>query len=185
MKDRPSPGPERDALPTDVAERLLARAAELDSAQRDSTQIARLREAAAEAGMLPSAFDAALAELRAEGQRRPAKSVARDRRQGRAVLIAIIVAFTAAITTGRAIHAHRAGVEQAFLLRCLSPGDAAALVRPIVDPGTTRLRISSRRAPHVLTVRTATKEQMDQVRAVLERQDGAACEVPAAGQPQK
>ena len=185
MKDQSSPDPEREALPTDVADRLLARAAELDSAQRGSTEIARLREAAAEAGMLPSAFDAALAELRAEHQRRPAKATARDRRQGTAVLLAVLVAFTAFITTGWAIRSHRTGVEQAFLLRCLPPGDAAALLRPVVDPATTRLRISSRRAPHVLTVRTATKEQMDEVRAQLERQDGAACYVPAAGQPQK
>jgi hypothetical protein len=46
-----------------AAERILARAAGLDAEQHGNVPVARLREAAAEAGIAPHAFDAALSEL--------------------------------------------------------------------------------------------------------------------------
>ena len=50
------------ALPEHVAERVLARAAELDVEARGAVPLARLREAAAEARIGPPAFYAAHAE---------------------------------------------------------------------------------------------------------------------------
>lgn len=49
-------------LPDDVAQRLLARATELDE-RNGRTSIDQLRRAATEAGISPTAFDSALAEL--------------------------------------------------------------------------------------------------------------------------
>jgi hypothetical protein len=42
---------------------------------------------------------------------------------------------------------------QAFALRCLAPGDAAELIRPLVADRAARIVVSPVRAPHVLTVR--------------------------------
>jgi hypothetical protein len=64
MTERDQP---RDAerLPEEAARRLLARASELEAARFAEPSIAELREAAREAGIAPSAFEQALAELRA------------------------------------------------------------------------------------------------------------------------
>lgn len=63
-------------LPDDVAQRLLARATELDE-RRGRTSIDQLRRAASEAGISPAAFDTALAELaRGELGRSPSGRVA-------------------------------------------------------------------------------------------------------------
>ena len=51
------------AVRPDAAERLLARAAELDARSRAAIPVGRLREAATEAGIAAAAFDAALSEL--------------------------------------------------------------------------------------------------------------------------
>ena len=50
-------GPE--SIPETVAQRVLARAAELDAARGLSVELERLRTAAREAGIAPEAFDAA------------------------------------------------------------------------------------------------------------------------------
>jgi hypothetical protein len=59
QRNRPDPA----ALPQDLAERVLGRAAELDAAQRDAVPVARLREAAEAAGIAPAAFDEALSDV--------------------------------------------------------------------------------------------------------------------------
>jgi hypothetical protein len=51
-------------LPEDAAHRLLARAVELDASRSSEVTIAQLRDAACEAGISITAFDAALDELR-------------------------------------------------------------------------------------------------------------------------
>ena len=60
-------------LPDDVAQRLLARATELDD-RSGRTSIDQLRRAATEAGISPAAFEAALAELARGELGRPAGS---------------------------------------------------------------------------------------------------------------
>ena len=54
-----------ERLPEEAARRLLARASELEAARVSELSVAELREAAREAGIAPSAFEQALAELRA------------------------------------------------------------------------------------------------------------------------
>ena len=51
-------------------------------------------------------------------------------------------------------------VEEAFLLHCLSPGEAAELIRPLLRLGTNTIVHSPARAPRVLTIR-ATPAQME------------------------
>ena len=58
-----TPNSDADVLPLGTAERLLARAAELDAGRRDGVSVAVLRAAAEEAGIARPAFEAALAEL--------------------------------------------------------------------------------------------------------------------------
>jgi hypothetical protein len=68
-------------------------------------------------------------------------------------------------------------VEQAFLLRCLAPGEAAELVRPLLELPANRVAYSPVNAPRVLTVH-ATPAQLRNVRSVLdehERPGSAAC----------
>ena len=60
-------------LPDDVAQRLLARATELDD-RSGRTSIDQLRRAANEAGISPAAFEAALAELARGELGRPASA---------------------------------------------------------------------------------------------------------------
>lgn len=62
-------------LPDDLAQRLLARAGELD-AQGTGSSIAQLRQAALEAGISPIAFDAALRELWPEVARATSQAAA-------------------------------------------------------------------------------------------------------------
>jgi hypothetical protein len=62
-------------LPDDVAQRLLARATELDE-RNGRTSIDQLRRAATEAGISPAAFEAALAELARGELGRPAAATA-------------------------------------------------------------------------------------------------------------
>jgi len=62
-------------------------------------------------------------------------------------------------------------IEKAFLLRCLSAGQAAALIRPVLDLPTNTVE-SSPAAPGVLTVR-ATSSQLEKVRSVLDPYEGA------------
>jgi len=53
-------------IPTDVADRVLARAGELEVRRGDAVPVSRLRESAAAAGIAPDVFEAALAEVVAE-----------------------------------------------------------------------------------------------------------------------
>jgi len=53
-----------ERLPDEAAQRLLARASELEAARSAELSLAELREVAREAGIGPTYFDQALAELR-------------------------------------------------------------------------------------------------------------------------
>jgi len=174
-----------DVLSDPAATRLLERASELDAA---GTALADLRAAAAEAGISSHAFDAALAELHGNEQARvpDVNTQARTRPWMWVVFTVLFVLLgigavaVARVVVPTDIAGAPAGpiVEEAILLRCLSPGEAAELVRPILLlPGNTI--VSSPRAPRVLTIR-ATQEQLRNVRSVLdpyERPGSAACPV--------
>lgn len=176
MNDRHRSATDPEVLPTDVAERLLARTAELDLAQRSGAEIARLREASTEAGMLPSAFDAALAELRDEGRRRQPRVSLLGSRGVRRVLAVAIVSVVAVVATKRAVSSPVAGVEQVFSVRCMPASIAAtALVRSLPNPASTELTIPPNDAAHTLTIHTATRKQMEEVREAIEQMEGVAC----------
>jgi hypothetical protein len=174
-------------LASDAADRLLARAAELDAAHRDGATIAELRAAAAEAGISALGFDAALTELHSP-ERAQVLSSRRPRRKLRLWAAAIglaglVAAGALAVTRERTTpgaFSQAATVEEAFLLHCLSPTDAAELIRPLITDRSTHVVIAPAHAPHVLTVR-ATRARLQQVRALLERSDGAGAPACARG----
>lgn len=167
---------ETKVLPEPAAAQLLARASELDAARLASAEIAELRAAAAEAGISTGAFDAALSELQAV-ERAPVPDVGGQHRRARrwalgAGVAALIAAATLAWTQMRAPTAVAAPiVEEAIVLRCLAPGEAAEFVRPLLgDLGT--VVYSPAQAPRVLTIR-ATPAQIEDIRAVLDQHEAA------------
>lgn len=168
-----------EVLSNPVAERLLERASELDAALRGGTlAVAELRSAATEAGISPQAFDAALAELReAEETSAPNVTAQPPVRRWRWALAAGMMALIAAGTLGvaRRVPVDAAGapmIERAFLVRCLSAEQAAALIRPVLDLPTNTVVVSPARAPGVLTIR-ATSAQFEKVGSVLDPYEGA------------
>jgi hypothetical protein len=171
MKNRNPNEPDPESLPEPIAERLLARASELDAAQ-SGPSVADLRAAAAEAGISTRAFDQALAEIQAT-RRVPEGS----RRTRRWRLIAAVVALLAggALTVSRTFgwggsSVAPAMVEEVISLRCLSGGDAAELIRPLLKlPENT---VYSTNNSQVLRIR-ATAEQMQQVKALLDKNEAA------------
>lgn len=181
MHDRRPPEPDAEVLSDPVAERLLARASELDAAHGAGAAVDDLRAAAAEAGISAGAFDAALAELHGAGQARMPEVSGRPRRRprpwARVVLVAALIAAGAfAVIRSRTPTDAVAGaaapmVEEAFVLRCLSPGEAAELVRPLLHLRTNTV-VYSRTHPRVLTIR-ATPAQIQNVRSVLDQYEGA------------
>jgi len=98
-------------LPDDVAQRLLARATELDE-RGGRTSIDQLRRAATEAGISPAAFEAALAELARGELGRPAPAAGIDvrgswvtspLRRGLLVAVAAIAAILLAVGAMRSV----------------------------------------------------------------------------------
>lgn len=180
--------PDTQVLPEPAAAHLLARASELDAARVASAEVAELRAAAAEAGISTGAFDAALGELQEAQARVPDVSGHHRRRAQRRALaggVAALIAVGAlALTQVRAPAGAAAPmVEEALLLRGLSPGEAAELIRPLLDLGT--VVYSPSRAPRVLTIR-ATPAQIEKVRSVLDQYEGAwslACAPSPAATP--
>lgn len=169
------PAADAAVLPPNVAEHLFKRAAELDAVHRAGSQVSMLRVAAIEAGIQSDAFDAALAEMDSGGATAPT-SVPRRRWPNLAIYLSVVALISAGVVTvSRLIRAPLPTVEEAFGLRCLSPGDAAALLRPTINDASTL--VISPPAQHVLTVRT-TPDQVERVRAILDRQDGVACQAP-------
>lgn len=178
MPHRPPADPAAELVPAAVAARLFARASELDAAGSGGAPLSQLRAAAAEAGISARAFEAALAEGRAAGEVGESVVPAPHRRLSRgrllaAALITVLVIGALAVTRPWA----SAGVgppvvEEAFLLRCLSPGEAAELVRPLLGLRTNTVVISPEHAPRVLTIR-GTPDQLREVRALLDRYEAA------------
>jgi DNA-binding transcriptional ArsR family regulator len=93
-----------ELLPEETARRLLARASELEVARGAAVSVGELREAARAAGIAPSAFEQALAELRdRDGMTvAPAGLVAtRSRRLARFWPAALAAALTVALLLAR------------------------------------------------------------------------------------
>lgn len=176
--------PDHRPLSSADANRLLGRAAALD-AERGAT-VAQLREAAREAGISSAGFDAALAEMEHRPAEPPTPPVAsrpasRGARRwpGAAGLAVLLAAGTVAVVQNRpsggtAAASPTGTVEEAFLLRCLAPDDAAELVRPLLAAGrSASATIAPDYALRALRIR-ATPARLAQVRALLTERDGAA-----------
>ena len=178
MRDRRSLEPNPEVLSEPIRTRLLERATELDAAYRASGTVAELRAAAIEAGISGPAFDAALAELRDAEQSRASDARAQIKRRGRLrTIAAAIVGLVALGSIGLARNptptsASTLMIEESIVLRCLSSGQAADVARPFLRLPTNTVAYSPERRPGVLTIR-ATREQIDNVRSVLNRNDGA------------
>lgn len=178
MQPLPRSQPRREVLTDQMAQRILARAAELDAAQKAAVEVANLRAAAVEAGISSSAFDSALDEIQGDAQPPAAPSRRRGPRSRALILGASVLVVFGAMAVTRAVAPVRIPMaEQAFLLRCLPAGEAAELIRPMLGP-TSTVAVSPARAPSTLTVRS-TPEHMARVRAFLDERDGAACAAPA------
>jgi hypothetical protein len=165
-------------------ERLLARASELDAADRSGAAVNDLRNAAMEAGISATAFDTALAEMRdADRPRTPAFPFGESRvKPLLAMSVGLIVAGM--LVMGRVFSPARPAsppmAEEAITLRCLAPAEAADMVRPMLALQTNTVWYSAERAPHVINVR-ATPEQIQRVKALLderERASSPACVTP-------
>ena len=182
--------PER--LTQSAAERLLTRASDLDAARGAGSDVHALRSAAAEAGISMPAFDAALAELR-EADKAPLLEVrAQLRRRARFWGLAVAGMFVFALgavfflwVARRAPAGVSVGppegapvVEESILLGCLSPGEAAEMVRPLLTLPSNTIVISPERAPRVLTL-TATPTQLEEVKAMLSKVEDPASQACA------
>jgi hypothetical protein len=180
MPHRPSSDPDREIFADDAAARLLERASELDAAASGAT-VTELRSAAAEAGISPSAFDAALAELRRNQQKPAIDAQVPHRSHTRTATLTIAAVFVLAIS---AIFVSRLVpppvtqtatplIEQAFTLRCITPAEAIQLVRPLISDGTTTVRYSPAHTPGILVIR-ATPERIEMARSKLAPYEGPA-----------
>ena len=179
-----------DNLPDAQAARLLERASELDAVRRNELAIADLRAAALEAGISAEAFEAALAEMQSASPSQPATAVDRPwrRRRRRALTLAAVALIMAGMVgvlreRGGAVAAEVAParlVEEAIVLQCLTPGEAATLLRPILRDGSATIRSSPSSAPRVLTIR-APQPSLEQAKKLLadhESSGSAACGLP-------
>lgn len=164
-----------EVLSNPVAERVLTRASELDAALRGGTMaVSELRSAAVEAGISPEAFDAALAEVR-DADETTAPNVAKPSSAHRwrwAFGVAATLLTLGTLGVARMVTPGAAGVpmiEKTFPLRCLSAGQAARLIRPVLDLPTNVVTAS---ADGVLIIH-ATSAQIEKVRSVLDPYEGA------------
>ena len=180
-RNHPPSKPDLEILSEPVAARLLERASELDVAHRAGSAVVDLRAAATEAGISASAFDAALVELHDSRKAPLPFAGASTRRRSR--MWALIGAVAALAALG-AIAILRAPapvsvvavpavpmVEEAIQLRCLSPGEAAQLIRPLLQLRSNTVVYSPANAPRLITIR-ATVAQMQSVRSLLETYEG-------------
>lgn len=158
------PAPPETILSEPDAKQILARASELDVALRAGTSIATLRAAAAEAGISSAAFDAALAEAEAKEQERgtPARARQRPHLLSRAAAAAVMVLAIVTVSVQRSSTRARM-IEPVLQVRCISPEDAAELIRPYLDRSS---RILIPPGSHLLRVR-ATQAQIEKIRSVL------------------
>lgn len=181
MQNRFSSERHSEPLSDAEAERLLGRASELDAVRTAVSSVADLRAAAGEAGISAPAFDAALAELHEDSGgvereigRQPPR---RSRRWALSGLVAALFAAGALLVTlqraptGGDATAGAPGIEEALLLHCVSPAEAAALIRPILSLPWNTIVVREE-APRVLTLR-ATPDQLQRAKELLAKYEGA------------
>lgn len=185
MDDHRRLDPDAEVLPGPAATRLLERASELDADRLTGAALADLRAAALEAGITADAFDAAVAELRDGAQARVPDATQprrRPRRKGLVIAVAALLAL-GSLAVSRMLVPTPAGVpmvEEAILLRCLSPGEAAELIRPLLGLRTNTIVYSPAQAPRVVTIR-ATPAQIQEVRSVIDQHESAGSPACATG----
>jgi|GEM_PF-6708207 len=174
------PVPDLERVPSTVAERILARASELDA---NSAQVAELRNAAAEAGISASAFDAALAEYREGARDKVTARVPEYGTRGRG-LIATLIAFlaVAALFFFMRVVPNSVQVADPYSTRipvnCTTPDAAAVLARSMLDDRTSTVRTG----PGNITISAPTQEQIDRVRdAIAQRERSSGCALPGPG----
>ena len=166
-----------EVLSEPVAARLLARASELDAADAQGVSVAELRAAAVEAGISERAYEAALSEVHGRG---PVRRVRAWVLTATMAVLLVGGAFAVVPVRTRPASGPQAGprmVDEAILVRCLSPGEAAALVRPHLQMAANTILVNPTRAPRILTIH-ATPAQLREVRALLdqyERGGSATC----------
>lgn len=188
MSRRDPAEPTSDALPPAAAAHVLERASRLDALRTDEVQVAHLRAAAAEAGIAPRAFDTALEELRAEGAPSASAGSSSGPRTRRWIAGGVAAAVLMAGTLATAWARTRANatpavgtVEEGVLVRCLTLGDAAELVRPLLSDRVSSVRFNPNLAPGFLVMRS-TPEQIARAKALLAQHDdgeAGACATPA------
>lgn len=176
MSDRRRVESDAEVLPALVAERLLKRASELDAARTAGTAVAELRAAAAEAGISPDAFDAALGELQKADQTPSPVSAVSTRRWRRLFLGlagfgAIVLALATIVIPMRLVPATANMGEHTIQLNCLSADKAVELIRPLLkDPANTIVRPGNSTSTVIIH---ATPEQVQNVRAAIDPIDNA------------
>ena len=179
-------------LPEAAAARLLTRASELEASGEVGFTVTELRVAAEEAGIPAHAFDAALAEHQGKQPAPPSgpASVVRGASRSRRWPWALAAAGTAALLLVLGVRlvspAPAMTVEEALMLRCLTPGEAAELVRPLLRDGQSTVEYNPVHAPRVLTIR-GTPDVLERAKALLaerERAGSSAC-TPASVAPDR
>lgn len=186
MQQRAPADQELKVLPEHDATRLLERASELDVARIAGSSVADLRAAAAEAGISAHSFDAALAEMQRDAN--PTVLAHQARPRGRfwkwAFAALAMTVFVAMLVVARTVVVPVPSmVEETILLRCLTPGEAGELIRPVLRDHEGRVVARSAEGARTIKIR-ATPEQLQQVRAILEkyeRGEGASCGLPPTG----
>jgi hypothetical protein len=166
---------DRKVLPESLATRVLERAVELDQMRTAGSSVADLRSAAAEAGISAGAFDAALAELE-HGDRVPAPA-APKRKPKRVRLsviagtVAVLVGFFAFMrTVPEPVQVPAEPMnEEAIVLRCLTPTEAAEVIRPLAQL-YPNIVLRTAESSRVLTIR-ATEKQLQQIKALLDQHE--------------
>lgn len=162
MSNRPPDRPDRDVLPKPAAERLLARASELD---------------------------AVLAEMRARRGKEPGGLVTLPSLLGRwrmvgvvAFLIAcagmVVMQQRASAVAAQAIAART--IEESLLLRCVAPAEAAEIIRPLLSQPWNTIVINPESSPNRVRVRGRTFE-ISRAKSELAKYEGdgsGACPVP-------
>lgn len=168
----PTRAHETTVLSESLTKRVLTRASEIDAALRSGATIAQLRAAALEAGISEQAFEAALAEAQSGESEVTGRAPSRPRWRRWAVLVAALVTLIAGYALRRTVPAGPpiATVEEAILLRCLTPTQALEILRPHLGP-TTTVTTNKSNAPNILTVK-GPPEDIQKVHSVLEPYEG-------------
>lgn len=176
MTNSPQQQPQQKVLSEAMVAEVLARASELDQLRASGTAVADLRTAATEAGITADSFDAALAELQ---NRTPAQGrMARNRSQWRtrAIIATTVLVLLAAMAMLKVVTPRRTMsdihvapprlIDETIVLQCLTPDEAAELIRPVLNLRENRVVIRPTQNTRLLAL-SATAVQLQQVKTLL------------------